>query len=198
MGFYNKIKWVLGILIIFVLIVTTNLIDKNSFERVKDSVVSIYEDRLIAKGLILDISNALHQKEVALIASDSVFFDRQNSIANGNIAEAILRFQRTKLTTDESQVFSNLQQDFAALKKIEEESPTLKHRDKLIAQIALLKNDLGTLSEIQLREGNKQMSISKKAMDTVELFTQIEIYLLVFIAIVIQIIIMYQPKKEAS
>lgn len=41
------------------------------------------------------------------------------------------------------------------------------------------------------------MSISKKAIDSVELFTQIEIYLLIFLAIVIQIIVMYNPKKES-
>lgn len=40
------------------------------------------------------------------------------------------------------------------------------------------------------------MSISKKAIDTVELFTQLEIYILIFLAIVIQIIVIYQPKKE--
>ena len=54
MTFFNKIKWTLGILMVFVLIVTTNLIDRNNFVRVKDSVVSIYEDRLVAKNLILE------------------------------------------------------------------------------------------------------------------------------------------------
>lgn len=47
-----------------------------------------------------------------------------------------------------------------------------------------------------MKEGKRQMSISKKAADKLELFTQIEIYLLAFLAIVIQIIIMYQPKEK--
>jgi len=47
-----------------------------------------------------------------------------------------------------------------------------------------------------LREGKRQMSISKKPVDKLEFFTQIEIYLLALIAIVIQIIIMYQPKEK--
>ncbi|PKP42222.1 MAG: chemotaxis protein, partial [Bacteroidetes bacterium HGW-Bacteroidetes-12] len=45
--------------------------------------------------------------------------------------------------------------------------------------------------------GSRQMSISKRALDTVELFTQIEIYVLVFLAIVIQIIVMYKPKEKS-
>lgn len=41
------------------------------------------------------------------------------------------------------------------------------------------------------------MSISKQALDTVELFTQIEIYILVLLAIIIQIIVMYNPKAKS-
>jgi len=52
MAFYNKAKWILGILMVFVLIIATNLIDKNNFLKVRDSVVTIYEDRLVAKDLI--------------------------------------------------------------------------------------------------------------------------------------------------
>mgnify|MGYP006207280059 CR=1 FL=1 len=67
MNFYDKIKWVLGILMVFVLIITTNLLDRNNFVRVKDSVVSIYEDRLIANDLIFEISNSIKQKEIAIV-----------------------------------------------------------------------------------------------------------------------------------
>lgn len=73
MTFFNKIKWVLSILMVFVLIVTTNLIDRNNFIRVKDSVVTIYEDRLIAKDLIFEMSKAVQEKEVAVAASDTTF-----------------------------------------------------------------------------------------------------------------------------
>ena len=40
------------------------------------------------------------------------------------------------------------------------------------------------------------MSISKHAIDMVELFTQIDVYFLVFLAIIIQIIVMYQPREK--
>jgi hypothetical protein len=64
MTLYHKVKWVLGIFMIFILIIATNLIDKSNFTRVKDSVVAIYEDRLIANDLIFEISNSIGQKEV--------------------------------------------------------------------------------------------------------------------------------------
>lgn len=78
MTFYNKIKWVLGILIIFALIITTNLIDKNNYSKVGNSIVTIYEDRLIAKDLIFKISNAIHKKEVAAISANTAFFETTN------------------------------------------------------------------------------------------------------------------------
>lgn len=78
MTFYNKIKWVLGILMIFILILSTNLIDRNNFIRVEDSVVTIYEDRIIANDLIFDISKSIHEKEIAIVSSDSSFFTHTN------------------------------------------------------------------------------------------------------------------------
>jgi hypothetical protein len=73
MTFYNKIKWVLGILMVFVLIVATNLIDRSNFIQVRDSVVTIYEDRLIANDLIFEISKLVQEKEIAVALSDSIF-----------------------------------------------------------------------------------------------------------------------------
>ena len=198
MTFFNKIKWILGILMVFVLIVTTNLIDRNNFIRVKDSVVSIYEDRLVAKNLILDISNSIHKKEMAVALTDSTFFENSNNGENKNIQNLISKFETTKLTKEESKTFSDLKENLNQLNKTESDfvKSIYTSKDDMFKQISKIKKNLEDLSKIQLLEGSKQMSISKKAIDSVELFTQIEIYLLIFLAIVIQIIVMYNPKKE--
>ena len=184
---------------VFVLIVTTNLIDRNNFIRVKDSVVSIYEDRLVAKNLILDISNSIHKKEMAVALTDSVFFENSNNGENKNIQNLISKFETTKLTKEESETFSDLKENLNQLNKTESEfvKSSYTSKDDMFKQISKIKKNLEDLSKIQLLEGSKQMSISKKAIDSVELFTQIEIYLLIFLAIVIQIIVMYNPKKES-
>ncbi|WP_304142989.1 MCP four helix bundle domain-containing protein [Mesoflavibacter zeaxanthinifaciens] len=199
MTFFNKIKWILGILMVFVLIVTTNLIDRNNFIRVKDSVVSIYEDRLVAKNLILDISNSIHKKEMAVALTDSAFFENSNNGENKNIQNLISKFETTKLTKEESETFNDLKENLNQLNKTESDFVKSSYisKDDMFNQISKIKNNLEDLSKIQLLEGSKQMSISKKAIDSVELFTQIEIYLLIFLAIVIQIIVMYNPKKES-
>lgn len=199
MTFYGKIKWVLGILMVFVLIVTTNLIDRNNFVRVKDSVVTIYEDRLIANDLIFEMSQSVQEKEVALASSDSTFFAQKNAKVNHGIQGFIARFEETKLTDEESKVFANLKQNLETLRASESVyvASGFTTKDGLEQEISKVKANLYELSKIQLHEGSRQMNISKRAIDTVELFTQIEIYLLVFMAIVIQIIVMYKPKSKS-
>ena len=199
MAFYNKAKWVLGILIVFVLIVATNLIDRNNFIRVKDSVTTIYEDRLIAKDIIFDMSKLIHEKEVAILSTDSVFFNSSNKVVNNSLQELLLKFEQTKLTKEENQIFSNLKEDVFVLKGLEDNylQDNRTNKSKYLNQIKVVKGDLNDLSDIQIDEGKRQMFISKKAIDTVDLFTQIEIYLLIFLAIVIQIIIIYKPKEKA-
>lgn len=198
MAFYNKLKWILGILMIFVLIITTNLIDKNNFIRVRDSVVTIYEDRLVANDLIFEMLTLVQQKELAVSLSDSVFFQNQNSKVNDNLQSLISRFEQTKLTLEEAHVFRNLKANVKVLLDSERQlfKSSYNNNSQVIKHFKSLKNNLNELSKIQLNEGSRQMSISKRALDTVELFTQIEIYILVFLAILIQVIIMYQPKEK--
>lgn len=200
MTFYNKVKWVLGILMIFVLIITTNLIDRNNFITVRDSVQTIYEDRLVVKELIFEISNSIKEKELALAKSDSVFFIERNSQINGDIESAILQYEETKLTVEEKKVFDEFKNNFESLKRFENAfiSSGFETSTPVSVQITGINKNLSDLSKIQMNEGRRQMAISKKAIDTVELFTQMEIYLLIFLAIVIQIIVIYNPKEKSK
>ena len=199
MAISNKIKWVLGILIIFVLIVSTNLIDRNNFVRVKDSVVTIYEDRLIANDLIFEMLNSVQEKELAFALNDSTFFHHKNVDVNNNLKTLISKFEETKLTTEESQIFGDLKDNLNSLFNTEGDfiKSDFKNKGIVIPLITDIRKNLKDLSKIQLKEGSRQMSNSKRAIDTVELFTQIEIYLLLFLAIVVQIIVMYTPKKKS-
>lgn len=198
MTFFNKIKWILGILLVFVLIAITNLIDRNNFIRVRDSVVTIYEDRLVAKELIYEMSKSVNAKEIALVSKDSVFFKEKNLKVNTQIKGFLSRFEQTKLTSEESKTFEDLKSNFNSLFNSEHNSldQNSENSSASLALISDIKDNLDDLSKIQISEGSKQLAISKKAINTVELFTQIEIYLLVFLAIVIQIIVIYNPKAK--
>ena len=199
MSVYDKVKWVIGILMIFVLIIATNLIDRENFTRVKNTVSNIYKDRLIAKDLIFKISNKINEKEVAAILKDVHFFEGKNIHVNTVIDSLLYKFEQTNLTKEESVIFSKLKNQINSLKQIENNTfkkSDTKDKNSFLKDIAMIKRTLVDLSKIQLTEGSRQVSISKKALSTIKLFTQIEIYFLVFLAIIVQIIIVYDPKSN--
>ncbi len=198
MEIYSKIKWTLGILMIFLLIVFTNLMDRNNFLKVSESVESIYEDRLVVKDIILTITNKIHKKEIATITADTIFYSRENEEINYRLEKNIEQFKQTKLTRKEKEILNQFIADFEKLKEKETAYIQSDFSDKsaLVNHYKNIKRELNDLAKIQLVEGNKQFEISKRAMDTIELFTQIEMYILVFLAIVVQIILIYNPKKR--
>jgi len=194
MKLYTKVKWVLGILMIFILIIATNLIDRNNFVRIKDSLETIYEDRLVAKDLIFKISKSVQEKELALAKLDSTFYLGRNKQVNDDIEKAINTFEGTKLTKKEAKVFNDFKNNLAVL--IESENSTPFEKSSYNSKILNVKENLYALSEIQMNEGKRQMSISKRAIDSIELFTQLEIYVLIFLGIVVQVIVIYKPKEK--
>lgn len=200
MTFFSKIKWILGILLVFLLILATNLMDRHNFVSVRDSVVSIYEDRLVAKGLIFNISTAIHEKEMAISAKDTAFFNNRNGAINTDLNIYVKQFEQTKLTRNETEIFQKLKINTEKLLAAETHfiSSNFENKNALFTATSKVKENLYELSKIQLDEGKRQMSISRKAIDTIELFTQIEIYILIFLAIVIQAIIIYSPKKKEN
>ena len=183
---------------IFMLIMSTNLIDRNNFLRVRDSIVTIYEDRLVAKDIIFDMSKAIQTKRNALMLGDSLFFQSGNVKINTDLLYLIERFEQTKLTTAENRVFQKLKTEFSELQSQEasnDQSDESK-RKMLIVKLDGLDETLDKLSEIQMQEGRRQMKVGKSAVSAVELYTQIELYLLLALAIVIQVIILYTPPKS--
>jgi hypothetical protein len=198
MTFFDKVKWTLGILMIFVIIITTNLIDRSNFQRVRDAAVNIYEDRLVAKDLLYDISTAINEKEVAAVRKDSIFFADKNNTINKTIEDLTLRFEDTEFTTSERKIFMALREDLTKLGEQENifTQSGLNKSDGLFISISTIKTHLNSLSDIQLSEAKREVTNTRKAVNTVELFTQIEIYVLVFLAILIQIIILYNPKDS--
>lgn len=198
MKFYSKIKWVLGITLIFGLVLTTNLIDRNNFTQVKDSVVSIYKDRLVAKSYIYEMSKLIHDKELAILKNDTVFLKNSFKNINQNIKISISNYEKTKLTTEEAEVFQDLKSYLSRLERTESEflKDKTKNKSEILNLLNSINDTLDSLSQIQLTEGNRQMNITKRAVEDVELFTQIEIYFLIFLAVLIQIIILYNPKSK--
>jgi hypothetical protein len=193
MKLFDKIKWVLGVLLVFVLIVATNLIDRDNFRKVSNSVETIYENRLVVKEVLFELSHLIHDKELAATAGDVAYFTDKNSKANLEIDQLMEQFLSTETTKQEAETFQVFQKDIQEVRALE--PPTEESMEVYKKKILEVKEGLYKLAKIQVREGRNQMLISRNAMKEVELFTSIEIYLMIFLAIAVQIIIMYRPSE---
>lgn len=196
----NKIKKVISILLVFFIVLSTNLVDKKNFNRLKESVTTIYKDRIVASDLLFDISLLIHKKEIAIISSDSLFLEKRNNI-NDQINGYIAQYEQTKLTGKEEASFENLKSELNELNKLEKSftySTTNNNHKELLQRIEIISLHLKNLSKIQLNEGKQQMFMSHKAMKAIDIFTQIEIIFLVLMAIMVQIIIFYDSKKKSK
>lgn len=194
---FDKIKWVSGIALIFFIVLATNLIDRNNFTIVKDSVETIYADRLVAKDIILDLYRLTWEKELTYSKKEEARFTSQNNAIDTRIRELLDLFATTKLTEREAIVFEHLQNGFAGLNSHEGALPAGQLPDQIFNnQLALIRESLDDLSDIQMEEGRRQLLESQRALESVDLFTQLEIYALIIMAIAIQIMVMYKPKQH--
>lgn len=184
MTIFSKIKWVASILLVFFIVLTTNLIDRENFNRLSYSVTTIYEDRIVANDHIFEMSRLIQEKEIAAVTNDTAFFREKSSVLNREIDILIESYKKTKLTGKEKFVFNQLQDELKTLER-KERNETIQTSD-LLESINKVDQHLYDLSKIQLYEGRRQVFISNKIKDTINLFTQGEtIFLVLMVGCVI-------------
>jgi hypothetical protein len=193
MKIFAKIRWVASILLVFFIVLITNLIDRENFNRLSYSVKTMYEDRIVASHLLFEMSSIIQEKQIAVLTLDTPFLENKNNKHNQALNQLIDKYRLTKLTEKEEFVFNQLQEELKSLKQ--KERPTTDRTDaEVLKSFEKINKNLHELSKIQVDEGRRQVFISDKAKDMINLFTQVEIIFLVIMALLIQIIILYKPK----
>ncbi|MEX1190804.1 MAG: MCP four helix bundle domain-containing protein [Brumimicrobium sp.] len=194
MTFFSKLKFIIGAFIILLLILGTNLIDRSNFIRVKKSLISIYEDRLIPSEILYNISDELHHIKSNLLTSNSSIQsdDIQNRI--DILDSLIIKFDETSLVRKENELFSRFQLKLNAIDERFNQS-NLNEKNIIIEQIDKSLIDVKQLNKIQISEGKKQLKKGERAVKSIEFYTEIEIYMLIALSILILVLIIYKPKK---
>lgn len=193
----EKIKWVLAVFIVFLVILGTNLIDRRNFNQLKGSVETIYNDRIVASDLIYRMADLLRKREIVVVTGDTINYNAQLNAFNNRFEDFIAEYRNTKLTELEQIELGRVVDAEDQLSRAESQYVISGQYD---LQVVIKRYDqvyehMDLLSNIQLEESARQKRISEKAMDTVELFTNVEIYMLVFLAVLAQIIILYRSKQ---
>ncbi|MFK8045889.1 MAG: MCP four helix bundle domain-containing protein [Crocinitomicaceae bacterium] len=193
----RKIKWIFGILFVFLLILATNLIDQGNFNKIQKSIKNIYEDRLTAHDIVYKMTSLMNEKDMANAMSDTIFYRNRNSQLNAELKQLMADYQETNLSPEEVASFAELKQHVMALKSAESKSVEAGEYEpqNIENSIKAIKVDLGLLADLQIAEGWRELKSGKKAARSIEMFTQIEIYVLIVLAIIFQVIILYKPRQ---
>lgn len=195
----KKLKWTAALLIVFLLIIATNLVDRQHFRRVKESVVAMYEDRLVVKDLIFELKLLVDQKKLALLTENEEFFADQNKQVNDSIDALVERFYATQLTAEERDYLNSFVEKTETLRPIEERVYTdLQAEEQLAKSLYALESDLYVLSKIQLSEGKVQLMKASKSVNAMDYLTNLELIALIVIAVFVIFIWVYNPKSSLS
>ena len=191
----SKFVFVFGLLCAFLLILFSGQANVRHFEKIQSSIEEIYEDRLVVKGIIFELSSLLHQKEIANISGDKSFYTGTNASVNAQIADHLRDFRATKLTPDEEKTLNRFSADFKEL-YASEEAFDLSDGDELTNQLKSLHEDLKILADIQLSQGRLKMIVSTKTSDKMNTFARVENYMLVIILVLLLVIVFFVPRPK--
>lgn len=197
MTFYNKISWFIGTWVVFALILTTNLVDKKNFSQIQHSINTIYNDRLIASDFLFKIQQLMYQKKLDYVPGDSSINQDRQSAINEQIGLLLDEYEDTQFTDKESIIFRNIKKHFGKIQQLDQQSNFLEP-DEISSRISMIDNvkkEIIDLQKIQIEEGKEQLINSDRLLKKVDLFTKIEIYMMIFIGIIIQLVIIFYPRK---
>ncbi len=156
----------------------------------------VYADRLIAQDYIYKISEKIHHQEVELKEGKN-FHSLKTEFAavNKEILEIIYQYEKTQLTPDEKVVFSDLKKNVYTLKSLSDlknEKPGINlnaQSEGYANEIGNALINLGALSEIQIARGKDLNKDSIRITSSSEMLNQFTIAMLIFIAVLIQVIV---------
>jgi len=200
MNLLNKIRWFLAVSVVFVVVLATNLIDKNNFEKVEQSVDNIYNERILAKEILLELATKFHKNELAYALNDTTYLESENARINDEITNSLQLFNRVGTTHQEQLAFNNLKKNHDRLIRYESQSQNdgVLYTSECAEIFSAINKNINDLAEEQIKEGENQKRLAANAVNSVKLFSQIEIYFLILLVLVLQFIILYKPKTTSE
>jgi len=201
----HKVIWCLGLVAVLLFVFFTGQANRVNFAHVQQSIEEIYEDRLVVKGLIFEMSNILHRKEVAAIEEDQAYFAQLNDSVNAQLDAALRAFEATRLTSQEEGTLTSFSEGVARLKELErrlgladEQEVSAEGMKRLRDLHDVLGEQLEALSKIQLSEGRRKLRLSVRAVDSMNVFFRIEnIMLVAFFVLMVAIVFVVPGPKPA-
>lgn len=188
-----QISIIMGLALI--MIFGSNRLNQRYYTEVKNTVNSVYQDRVVVQGYIFELNNIFHRKEISLL--------RQEPISNSDSARIemlLVDFGNTELTEKESRLLKDLSSQVHLLHeiggKIEElDSPASKDSQQEYNELLNnIEQTLVGLADVQLDQSSRLNIFSRDILDTINVLSNIEIAFMILMGIIILALIFYPSK----
>ncbi len=152
------------------ILLITSLVENKRFTDLEDTISSVYENRLVAKGYLYKINSLVKIKE-------SAWQDGQKNALSMSLDESInnyyIQYANTELTTEESKHVELLKDHLYQLFRLK---PDEQEEHHLV--FSAIYTELETLADIQIKEGKKLVDRSTSTVVESRIVTGIEAFLL--------------------
>ncbi|MFT6998380.1 MAG: hypothetical protein ACJAQ4_002141 [Cryomorphaceae bacterium] len=183
----EKIRTVLGLVMIILLVFITNRLDKKHFEEVQGTITEIYEDRVVAQYDLFQLTNLIYEAEFGVQERDTFPFDK-----NGKVETLLNEFEQTTLTKREREVFGRMKDNIQKLKLPEMLLSSLENT----TTFERIHQNLEELSEIQVKESNSLRIQAQESLNSSNLMSNMEMILIIIFGIVLQFVLFSGGKKK--
>lgn len=201
-----KIKIAIVLTIILFLILAKSLIDKSNVDKLEESFITVYEDRLVVQDYIFHISELLFRMRLLVADTESmeeyVAVKQQVIDYHDQILRIIEDFEKTRLTNKEEEYLMEFKELVTDKLEIESYFTNLDEQENAYEEIMARFNadfervffDLRELAKIQLREAEKLTDQSYRIKARSDIWLQFE-YAVLFILLIIIGILIFTSKS---
>lgn len=191
----RRIHLVIGLLAVFLLVLGTNRIDVHHFETAQNALTSVYNDRVLAQDYVYKMNNQVHKQQLAFTSGTPT---QEVSNSCKELRTLMDLFSTTELTRNETKVFKKMEESFAKISNNEKKfsrnnRPSSYDSSKdfmpILADLNEFQTELNNLALIQVSESKNILEKAQKSLDTNRLLSNMEIWFLLVIGIVVQFLI---------
>ena len=180
----NKLVASIVLLALCLLVLLSNYLDRLHTENVKNSISTMYEDRLIVEGYILKMTQHTYQIREILNTDTSEQEANTVKVLTGDFKIIYNTFIKTRLTEKEKSTADELMTQIKEFEQINvgDSKQSLIYTDRILYS-------LNKLSEIQLDESKLIMKQVESQYATIKTLSQFAFAIVIIILIVLQVLV---------
>jgi hypothetical protein len=185
----EKIRTILGLVMVILLVFITNRLDQKHFEDVQGTITTIYEDRVVAQYDLFQLTNLLYDHQLKMSEGEIVAFDK-----NGEVDRVMTEYGQTTLTKREEEIFGRLKENLNKLSA----SEFIPQGPATETAFARIHENLEELSAIQVKESKTLKIQAQDSLDSSNLMSNMEMILIIIFGVVLQFVLFSGRKRKTE